>query len=383
MFGYQLTLHLVLICAVQFTGAFTPWIQPTVDLRFLNIKGRSFSLLGATWSNGQAIKEYQDFLASGKQEMDKASDGPSLIVKSASPSASTLMVDALTSIGNEHDVVITPLTPIPKLLGDRDSFPIYITIPPTELDDFVKTLPDDWKQRREDFVFLSGGKMYGVIEPILKSYGFARDNMTQLLCGGFTTPGYPKVPLDLSCNIGLDANGEEKVAGETAACGKWAGAIQERFETRGIPVKTVFYREWRRLMWERAAFDAVFNLVGSVRREPISIKDVALYYDQEASDMLWQISSNLRGWLAVTVTYGFEERLFSWAESRFDKIPCEIPEEMFPYMFPSPIDKGNMLIEYLNYAKDELGLLQSIPLPKCSTIPSAMRQGNLRSDGVV
>jgi hypothetical protein len=374
----------LLICS---TGihAFAPssHTQGMINFKLSRRVPSTTTAIQATWSNGQAIKEYQDFLASGKQEIDMASDGPSLIVKSASSNASNLMVEALTSIGNEFDAVITPGAAMPTMLGDRESFPIYITIPPMELDEFLKNLPDDWKPRREDFIFLSGGKQYGVIEPILKTYGMARDSMTQLLCGGFTTPGYPKVPMDLSCNIGLDTNGEDKIAGETAVCGKWAGAVRERFESRGIPVKVGFYREWRRWMWERAAFDAVFNLVGAVRREPTSIKDVALYYDQEASDMLWQITGNLRGWLAVTVTYGFEERLFNWAESRFDKVPCEIPEEMYPYMFPAPIDKGNMLIEYVNYAKSELGLLQNAQLPKCSTVPSAMRQGNLRSDGVI
>jgi hypothetical protein len=102
----------------------------------------------ATWSNGQAIKEYQDFLASGKQEIDMASDGPSLIVKSASSNASNLMVEALTSIGNEFDAVITPRATMPTMLGDRESFPIYVTIPPMELDEFLKNLPDDWKPRR-------------------------------------------------------------------------------------------------------------------------------------------------------------------------------------------------------------------------------------------
>jgi len=281
---------------------------------------------------------------------------------------------------------LTPGTTLPQSLGDRDSYPIYIALPPQELNDFLQTLPDDWKPRLGDFVFLSGGPLCGVIEPILKRYGYARDTMTQLLCGGFTTPdtniGKGK-PRDLSCKIGTDAKGESKWAGETATCGKWAGAVQERFETNDIRCKVGFYREWRRLMWERASLDAVFNIVGAVRDEPTSIKDVAVYYEQETSDMLWQVTSNLRGWLAVTLTYGFEERLFGFAEARFAGVQCEISEEMFPYVFCAPFDKGNKLVEYLNYAKDRKGLIQNIELPKCDYSPSKMLQGNLRSDGVV
>jgi len=135
--------------------------------------------------------------------------------------------------------------------------------------------------------------------------------------------------------------------------------------------------------WERASFDAVFNLVGAIRVEPTTLKDVAMYYEEETSDMLWQVTGSLRGWLAVTLLYGFEERLFGLAEARFSEQQCEISEEMFPYMFCAPLDKGNMLVEYLNYAKDERKLIQNVQLPKCDNTPSSMRQGNLRADGVI
>ena len=342
--------------------------------------------LEATWSNGQAIREYQDFLASGKQEIEKKEDTASVIVKSVQHASLTNTVgDVIASLNpKKSDLLLFPTEPLPVTLDGKESYPIYVAIPPTELELFIKTLPDDWKAKREDFVFLSGGPQCGCIEPILKDYGYARDSMTQLLCGSFTTPdtniGKPR---DLSCNIGTDSYGEVKTAGETAVCGKWAGAVEQRFTEAGIKCKSGFYREWKRLMWERAAFDAVFNLIGAVREEPTTLKDVASYYEQEASDMLWQVTSNLRGWLAVTLAYGFEERLFSFAEMRCGDVPCQISEEMFPYIFCAPLDKGNMLIEYLNYAQQERGLIPNIPLPKCDTRPSLMRQGNLRADGAV
>lgn len=108
-----------------------------------------------------------------------------------------------------------------------------------------------------------------------------------------------------------------------------------------------------------------------------------MYYEPEVSDMLWQVTSNLRGMLAVTLSYGFEERLFGFAEARCRDVPCEISEEMFPYVYCAPINMGKLMIEYLNYAKDVKGLLQNTPLPTCSTRPSLMRQGNLRADGAI
>lgn len=340
--------------------------------------------LQATWSNGQAIREYQDFLASGKQEIEKQNDCPSVIVQSSNPNSSTTpMVEALISLGQGNDVVITPSSPLPQLVDNKESFPIYIVVPPNELEDFIKNLPDDWKLKREDFIFLSGGNICGVIEPILKTYNFARDSMTQFLVGGFTTPGPIGKPRDLSCTIGLDSNGEDKIAGECAVCGKWAGSVQERLESHNIRCKTGFYREWRRMMWERAAFDAVFNLIGSVRAEPTTLKDVAMYYEAEVSDMLWEVTGKLRGMLAVTLLYGFEERLFGFAERRFAEQQCQITEEMFPYQFCAPLDQSKMIVEYLNYAKDERGLIQGVKIPTCSTKPSLMRQGNLRADGVI
>jgi len=351
----------------------------------LHVKSsKTFTSLQATWSNGQAVREYQDFLASGKQEIAKESDGPSVIVTSSNPnSPATPLVDALMSLGNGIDVVLTPTSPLPPIVGNRESFPIYVALPPNELNDFIKNLSDDWKPKIEDFVFLSGGPICGVIEPILKSYGYARDSMTQVLVSGFTTPGPIGKPRDLSCSVGIDSKGEDKMAGECAACGKWAGAVQERLEANAITCKTGFYRDWRRRMWERAAFDAVFNLIGSLRAEPTTLKDVAMYYEPEVSDMLWEVTGKLRGMLAVTLLYGFEERLFGFAEARFGQQQCQISEEMFQYTFCPPFDQSKMIVEYLNYAKDERGLIPNVTIPACSTKPSLMRQGNLRADGVV
>lgn len=378
----------MILCYCYQTAAFllTPRViktfRPSNSIR----SSSSTTILQATWSNGQAVREYQDFLASGRQEIPKEADGPSVIVVSSKDdknNPSSPLARALFSLNpQQNDVIVTPQDPLPVAMGtNRESYPIYIAVPPQELKDFITQLSDSWKEKREDFIFLSGGPFAGVIEPVLKDYGYARDSMTQLLCGGFTLPVTGK-PQDLSCKIGVDSQGEDKWTGETAVCGKWAGAVQERFENNGIRCKTGFYREWRRWMWERASLDAVFHLVGAVREEPTTMKDVALYYEQEASDMLWQVTSNLRGWLAVTLSYGFEERLFGFAEAQCGDVLCEISEEMFPFVYGPPLDKCGMIIEYLNYAKDERGLIPNIQLPKCDSIkPSlVMKQGNLRAE---
>ena len=68
--------------------------------------------------------------------------------------------------------------------------------------------------------------------------------------------------------------------------------------------------------------------------------------------------------LAVTLSYGFEERLFGFAELRYKDVPCQVIDEMYPFVFCAPLDQSKMIIEYLNYAKDERGLLQSSNMPK-------------------
>lgn len=181
-----------------------------------------------------------------------AVDGPSVVVKSSNPSSVTALTDGIIALGKGTDLVITPGTSLPASMGDKPSYPIYITIPPYELKSFIQNLDDEWKARSEDFVFFSGGKICGVVEPILREFGMCRESMTQVVVG-FSLPqpglaGITRKPEDLSCNIGTDANGEEKWAGESAACGKWNGAVASRLAENAIRCKTVFYREWRRAM---------------------------------------------------------------------------------------------------------------------------------------
>jgi len=97
--------------------------------------------------------------------------------------------------------------------------------------------------------------------------------------------------------------------------------------------------------------------------------------------------NNLRGGLAVTLIYGFEDRLLSIAEMRGKDEPCELIDEMFDHLqnvFPGSCV---MLNEYLNYAKDRRGLLQGAKVPpvptELSELPSLIKTGNLRANGVI
>jgi hypothetical protein len=334
----------------------------------------------ATWSDSRAVREYQDFLASGQQEISMTPDRPSVIVRPAEGSSE--LAEGLFAMGFGNDVVITPDQELPY---SEEPYPIYITIPPTQLKQFLTTLRDSFRERRDDFVFFSGGLTFGNIEKVLKDYGYCRDTMTQVLITGMKFS--PRID-DISVNLGNDAQGEVKLAGECCACGKWQGSISQRLERNGVRCKTGFYREWRRSMWERSAYDAVFHVVGAVRAEPTSLKDVAIYYDAEASDMLWSISGMLRGSRAITITYGFEERLFGIAEASDPQEQCRLvdSQEMWPFLY-EPFEDIPKFMEYMCYAQDECGLLPSVSFLRrninAMEKPPVIRPGNLRADGVV
>lgn len=121
--------------------------------------------LHATWSNGQAVQDYQNFLASGKQEIDRTVDGPSVIVVPDQADHSPL-AKALLSMGNNKDIVVTPDQELPP-----KECPVYITLPPYLIEDFLDNLSESFKSRPEDFVFFSGGLNHGNIEDLLKSRG--------------------------------------------------------------------------------------------------------------------------------------------------------------------------------------------------------------------
>ena len=141
-------------------------------------------------------------------------------------------------------------------------------------------------------------------------------------------------------------------------------------------------------MWERSMLDAACHVVGAVRDEPTTIAQVATYYEEEVSDMLWEISQSLRGWKAMTLMFGFEERLFASAESSGVDLKCQLPESMYEFIWGNKVfTESAMFLEYLHYAKEKKGLLADVDLPvikdESESKSSIMRKGNLRADGAL
>jgi hypothetical protein len=340
----------------------------------------------ATWSDSKAVMEYQAFLSSGKQQIEKTLDVPSAIIAPYPGSNSPPeLAECLAEIGLGQDLVLTPNQDLPATLGQTSEYPVYITLPPWQLDYFLQNLPESYKPHIDDFVFFSGGLNYGNIEHVLKDRGYCRDAMTQGLISGLRIAPNKRAQ-DRSVNLGLDSYNAEKCAGECSACGKWAGSIAQRLERSSVRCRTDFYREWRRKMWESNVLDAVFHLVGVVRREPTSLADVGNYYHEEVSDMVWDMTQLLRGWRALTLLYGFEERMFAIAEMHGKEQPCTIVEEMYPYIWGNQVFlQSKMFVDYLRYAQEDFKLLPNVQLPNrgADDFTSNMRKGNFRADGVV
>ena len=378
---------LISVAGVLLLSARTHGFSPSVEVGV----GRSqppgktqTALHMATWSDSRAVKDYQEFLSSGKQEIERLPDGPSLIIQQKDGDAS--MAEALKTMGMGDDMIVTPDDALPESVGGQSEFPIYVTLPPYELEDFIRNLSDAYKAKAEDFVFLSGGPKYGNIEDVLKKFGYCRDSMTQVVISGMEIK--PLGVEDISCNIGVDGNGEDKLANVCTACGKWNGAVAERFEKSQIKCDLDFYREWRRKMWERNVYDAVFNLIGAVRSEPTTLGDVANYYHAEVADMVWEISSNLRGWKAITLLYGFEDRMYGTGETSGKDEICHLDDKMFDFMYNSRVfTESKTLNSYLFYANEELGLLKDVTLPRkmdgSEEKRQIMRKGILRADGKI
>jgi hypothetical protein len=379
---------LLCIVARQVT-AFTP---AGASKNTVQTAASTSALKMATWSDSRAVKDYQEFLNSGAREVELKEDGPSIVL--ISPSEAGLefqqlnpIAQALLHMGRGDDIILTPYQELPATLGEGDSatseYPIYITLPPTEILPFIQNLDEAYSQRTDDFVFFSGGLQFGNIEEVLKEYGFCREDMTQVMISGMQVD--ENGITDKSVKLGVDAVGEEKIAGESSACGKWKGAIAKRLERNQMRCAVDFYRDWRRKMWERNLLDAIFNLVGSVREEPTTIQDVANYYEQEVSDMIWEITGSLRAWKAVTLLYGFEERLLGVAEANTQM--CTLVEDRFPYIWGNQVILNSpKVLEYLHYAQSQRGLIPGIQLPPMkdsSDLSNVMRQGNLRADGVI
>jgi hypothetical protein len=149
---------------------FAPHPCDNLVVTTLNSRLANFVLLD---SDSKAVQDYQNFLASGRQEIELKEDGASVLVRPASyenPEQEKL-VQALLQMGMGDDLVVTPDQAVPSTLGGRSEFPIYVLLPPTQLSDFLSTLNPSLYDKVDDFIFLSGGMTCGNIEDVLKEKG--------------------------------------------------------------------------------------------------------------------------------------------------------------------------------------------------------------------
>uniref|UniRef100_A0A7S2YIE7 Subtilisin n=1 Tax=Entomoneis paludosa TaxID=265537 RepID=A0A7S2YIE7_9STRA len=164
----------------------------------------------ATWSDSKAVMDYQAFLSSGKQELELAKDMPSVIIQPQD--TPSLWAQCLQEMGQGQDLVLHPGMDLPETVQGATEYPIYIALPPTQLNDFLQNLRPSYKEggHQDDFVFLSGGYEHGNIEHVLQARGYCRDQMTQVVVSGLHVAPNGR-PQDLSVNLGLDSQGEAKV----------------------------------------------------------------------------------------------------------------------------------------------------------------------------
>lgn len=349
------------------------------------------------------LNQYQDFLSSGGGDKNLQSDGPCLIITSDKSNPSPLAEAIYKTNKEKTDIYIQPEDEIPSTMPsfgtkdeERTSFPIYVCLPDKELSDAIsKHLFDNWEDKRDDLVFITSN---GNIEPTLKKFGLPRDATSQLLVS-FTCPGGDFQPMDNSVNLGLDSQFQEKFAGESVSCGKWKDAIAARLDANEIRCRPLFMRDFKRNMWEKCTFDAVFNLIGASAGDDVTLKEVAEFYGDDASEMAWQISSMLRGSMAIALSYGFEERMFEYATRKGAKTLCKIDPETWDFINGVFLeisllglskgfgDPAPLHTEYVAYCVQDKGLLKgkeiNIPETTIEQRESIMRKGNLRADGVI
>lgn len=305
------------------------------------------------WSDPRAVQEYKDLLE-GKAPKDTV-DGPSVIIGKGR------IGQTLMDLGKGDDVFVERGGSIPMELDDGvTSFPIYVCVPNDDVEGVIKSCPKD---KLDDLVFVQNGMM----EPLLKKYALCSVDQTQATLF-FTVFKAGSRPQDCLTDLGLDARGEPKYAGETAVCGKWAGALQQRLQRRDLHCAKLFYRDWRRAMVERVVFESAFHLVGSLHNDgKTTLGEVAQYYAEEVEDMISEFNRALRGSMALTLLYGTEERLFALARSRnVEFLPSKVTDFKWrnglfygitqtakSVGFPDPCP---MHTEYLEFAKHK-GLL--------------------------
>ena len=110
-------------------------------------------------------------------------------------------------------------------------------------------------------------------------------------------------------------------------------ALTQRLSYGDLFCRDMFYRDWRRWMLEKVVYGAVFNLVGALHPKEngkaSTHADVALYFADEADEMIAELGYTLRGYMAVTLLSGSTDRLCAYAEAHGRDIPCAVTPESY------------------------------------------------------
>lgn len=251
----------------------------------------------AVWSDSRATIDYQNLL-DGRVE-ERKSDGPAVVF------AEDELGKAFARMApGEPDLTLGFDSAFPTT-----DLPIYISCAePDALDQLLSRCPES---KLEDLVFLNYGDF---LEPVLKKYNCCRDRQTQAVVY-LALNEYGKVEEDRT-SIGDDRMGVPKYAAETSVTGKWSGHFADRLNRHKFFCAELFYRDWRRVMLERVAFEAAYHLVG-VLHKGVPVKEVHEYFADEVDDMVYEMNRALRGHLAVQLLNGYEERMAAYGQAHF------------------------------------------------------------------
>jgi len=297
-------------------------LSSSTSFKLLSSVGNARSTCGRlfnVWSDNRATREYQSFLEGTLPPFTL--DIPSLFINSP---AST---PTLLHLQNPDDITVSITDEFPSTISGNDRFPIYVTLPPSELNNFLTTISLTPEQL-EDLVFFSDSV---IIESILRVHGLIGTDQTQAVLGVTLSDTVRKRFSTTAVKLDdVDSMNEEKWAGGGSVCGKWAGSIirrtyskldvtaefleDEELGDNKKPIRHNFYREWRRVMFERAIGSMAVDLVGashvkSSGGDSLDRKSVTNNHADEIVDLARELAAGLRQTMSVSLLTNFEERV--------------------------------------------------------------------------
>lgn len=209
------------------------------------------------WSNPQETIDYMDYLG-GRAPIPKI-DQPSVVLGAGTEMKEIIMEK--TPFPFEGDVFIERWEDIPEKLVDNrgqewEDFPIYVCLPEWELEEKVLLAMPGSHPKRDDLVFTNEN----LIEKLLARYGLSRKQTTQML------PYYKlamngKVKDPVTTYKVSEFDGDALRACVSVTCGKWGGAVKERFNRIELTMDVVQWPEYKRMAYERGIFNCAFNVI--------------------------------------------------------------------------------------------------------------------------